>query len=312
MNSAAQLDEYSIERINEEIRAHRRARDAKVREAFAELAVKLVPVEDAGNFEMTEYALRHHVLYESCRGVADGDRARVECAKVLATSSLVAESRACTVSPSGVTLFLWKAQTQQRADGMYDTDPYIVTSLPPRDQRVPAIFREALAQFDESRYRLFFAAGPGIAIILNERERAEAHNSYTLSGLPATIYLDLSASPVRMAESILHESVHCWFNEALAALGEKLAPEVRVYSPWKSAERPVANFLHAVMAFGVLQRYFRDMADSDRVDGWDREYCSIRSGHELDNLRIARRALGSRLDDVQSRDLRRIIRALLA
>jgi hypothetical protein len=311
METQRKLDEDSVERINERIRIRRRVRDAQVRDALKKLAVEAVPAQQTGGLEIAQYALRHHVLYECCRGIADRDYGRLDEAKALGRSRLDSLRTAGTAGPSGDILFLWKAQAQKRVDGMYDSDPYIVTALPPAEP-VPDIFREALVRLGESRYREFFVAGPGIAVILERRERTDAHNSYTLSGLPATIYLDLSASPVRMAESILHETVHCWFNEALAAEGEQLAADMRIYSPWKGTERPIANFLHAVMAFGVLQQYFADMANSDRSDGWDRKYCTTRRGLELENLQAARDALGSRIEEIHSCDLRRVIRSVLA
>jgi HEXXH motif-containing protein len=305
------FDLAAVEQINEGIRAYRLARDAKVRCAFRELAVELEPIENTGSFEIVHYALRHHALYEACRAAALDDRQRMNQAKAVAASGADSIRVACTESPAGGTLFLRKNQTQRRADSIYASDPYIMTALPRQAPEVPSVFRSAMEHLRRSWSQLFFAAAPGVAIILDERDRGEAHHSYTLSGLPSTIYLDLSGSPVRMRESILHETVHCWLNEALAAEKEQLPADVLVYSPWKGVERPIANFFHAVLAFGTLQRYFCDTAADAHTDPWDRSYCLTRSALELENLQAARRALNQRLSHLRSRRLRAVIGALL-
>jgi hypothetical protein len=216
------MEQDLIGRLNERISASRRERDFKVRTAFRELSVPLSPAESAGPLEVTCYALRHHALYEACRGVAAEDLQRVEEAKRLAALEPRLIATACIESPAGAVLALWKDQTRRRPDHIYASDPYIVTDVPASPHSVPDAVVEAMNRLRGSAYRDFFQAAPGIAILLDPRERDEAHHSDTLSGLPATIYVDLSRSLVRLAESILHETVHCWFNEALNAEDEHL------------------------------------------------------------------------------------------
>jgi HEXXH motif-containing protein len=174
-----------------------------------------------------------------------------------------------------------------------------------RPARSKAVLAAALPILTAADPCGFCAAQPGAIVALQFKSREEVSSSYTLSGLFGTIYADFSDSALRNAESVLHESVHCWFNEAMASLGASPSPEAAWYSPWKGCLRPASAFLHAALTFSVLVSFWMIARDLLSLTDWDRAYAADRMASErtnLSNIRHDFQEAVSLLPDVGLRD----------
>jgi HEXXH motif-containing protein len=97
--------------------------------------------------------------------------------------------------------------------------------------------------------------------------------SYSHPDLPATIFFSVckdngTASRLRVAESILHETMHLKLS-----LIERMIPVVipgasgRFFSPWRDELRPAQGVVHGIFVFRTLLEFFKE------AEGWakDRE-----------------------------------------
>ena len=116
----------------------------------------------------------------------------------------------------------------------------------------------------------------GVAVVLSRVGQADTTRSYSLQGLPATAYCELASDSLRVAEVLLHESAHCWFNEQLLANQRTLEETPRWFSPWKDCQRPAFGILHGALAFSGMCLLFAAALESDRSSSFQRLYCQYR------------------------------------
>jgi 8-oxo-dGTP pyrophosphatase MutT (NUDIX family) len=116
----------------------------------------------------------------------------------------------------------------------------------------------------------------GLIVLLEGRELFSASNSYTLSGLPSTIFADVSVSAFRMGETVLHEATHNWLNDCIAAYGIDLPKNKTWWSPWRHCQRPAQGMLQATLVFCRLLQYFYRALGSNQLGAADRLYAERR------------------------------------
>jgi hypothetical protein len=146
-----------------------------------------------------------------------------------------------------------------------------------------------------------------VVIELERKELLEPMNSYTLSGLPGTIFCDFVASEVRLAETLLHESTHTWLNYAFAALQHKGFSSAEYWSPWRHKPRPAYGIVQATLVFSRLCQFFDRCLRCATISEVDRAYCSSRLRVEAQVLRSNLGMLGKALDEVADTALRAVI-----
>jgi HEXXH motif-containing protein len=144
------------------------------------------------------------------------------------------------------------------------------------------------------------APWPGLMVLLEDKRFEAGNNSYTLSDIYGTIYLDVNSSLLRTAETMFHESSHLWLTETLAAYRIGLDPERSYFSPWKGQERPAFGMLHAITIFGLLAIFFRRMSDHPTLTPDERRYCVVRRRLERKNLR----GCGAALEEICAQQIR--------
>ncbi len=94
-----------------------------------------------------------------------------------------------------------------------------------------------------------------IVCLLEAKNPDDTLNSWTISRLPGTVFLDHTDDPYILARDIIHEAGHNWLNDALAATSTTISDDATFYSPWKNTERPAFGFLHACLAFPLTMLF---------------------------------------------------------
>ncbi|WP_052497743.1 MULTISPECIES: HEXXH motif-containing putative peptide modification protein [unclassified Bacillus (in: firmicutes)] len=147
-----------------------------------------------------------------------------------------------------------------------------------------SLIESALELISSSGNSHYLEAGLNILILINEKQLLDTTNSYSIKLLPGTVFTDWTNHDFRLAEAILHESVHNWLNECLDMYGEDLSSSKMWFSPWKNEDRPAFGIVHACMAFSVLSRYFAKLIDDSNISDLARNYAKVRLETEVKNL----------------------------
>ncbi|MET7712304.1 HEXXH motif-containing putative peptide modification protein [Streptomyces sp. NPDC005407] len=99
------------------------------------------------------------------------------------------------------------------------------------------------------------AAHAVVLCLLRTKSLGDTLDSWTITRLPGTVFMDHVGDPVVLARDLIHEAGHNWLNDALTATGCKIDDETRFHSPWKKTMRPAFGFLHACWAFPLTMLY---------------------------------------------------------
>jgi HEXXH motif-containing protein len=152
--------------------------------------------------------------------------------------------------------------------------------------------------------------GLGVAVVLNRQKGREHLESYTVTALRGTIFLDCSESVLRNGETIIHESAHNWLNAAFAALTEPLPPTPTWWSPWRGTDRPLAGILHGIFAFGCVVEFLRRAIASGVGSAEDRDYARRQIENQRKRIALLATELPVMLHHLRSKQLRLLFSAL--
>ncbi|NUK21934.1 aKG-HExxH-type peptide beta-hydroxylase [Streptomyces lunaelactis] len=94
-----------------------------------------------------------------------------------------------------------------------------------------------------------------VLCLLQAKTLGDTLDSWTISRLPGTVFMDHVDDPFILARDLIHEAGHNWLNDALAATGCKVSDTAGFYSPWKRTDRPAFGFLHACWAFPLTMLF---------------------------------------------------------
>ncbi|MFF9555658.1 aKG-HExxH-type peptide beta-hydroxylase [Streptomyces albus] len=94
-----------------------------------------------------------------------------------------------------------------------------------------------------------------VICLLRHKRLGETLDSWSITRLPGTVFCDYTDEPLVLGRDLVHEAGHSWLNDALTAVHAKLDDQVRFFSPWKDAARPVYGFLHACWSFPLMMLY---------------------------------------------------------
>ncbi|GAA2484217.1 hypothetical protein GCM10010406_20610 [Streptomyces thermolineatus] len=135
--------------------------------------------------------------------------------------------------------------------------PYYV--LGPGTQSAPPCLGDLAADAYETAAEAGFgellAAHAVVLCLLRSKKLGDTLDSWTISRLPGTVFMDHVGDPVVLARDLIHEAGHNWLNDALTATGCKLDDDAQFHSPWKQAMRPAFGFLHACWAFPLTMLF---------------------------------------------------------
>ncbi|MFF2142167.1 aKG-HExxH-type peptide beta-hydroxylase [Kitasatospora sp. NPDC058190] len=148
----------------------------------------------------------------------------------------------------------------------YLLNPY-TRPAPGGDQELA---RAAYAVADDTGFGDLLAGHARILAFLGHKQYNDTFDSWTISRLPGTVFVDHVADPAALARDLIHEAGHNWLNDALVATGCKLDDQALFHSPWKRTLRPAYGFLHACWAFPLTMIYTARVLD--RTDGASRRF----------------------------------------
>ncbi|WP_328763999.1 aKG-HExxH-type peptide beta-hydroxylase [Streptomyces sp. NBC_00272] len=135
--------------------------------------------------------------------------------------------------------------------------PYYV--LGPGTEAAPphlcSLAADAYASAARAGFGDLLAAHAVVLCLLRTKNLGETLDSWTISRLPGTVFMDHVDDPVVLARDLIHEAGHNWLNDALAATGCKISDTAHFYSPWKQTKRPAFGFLHACWAFPLTMLF---------------------------------------------------------
>ncbi|NKY31284.1 aKG-HExxH-type peptide beta-hydroxylase [Nocardia gamkensis] len=194
-----------------------------------------------------EYALAHHFLEGAELAARGGDRDTLAWYRTYITAPPPHWSvptnlgPRITQSPEPATL---------RRSPIAET-PYHLLG-PDTESAPPSALALATSAFDvatEFGFGDLVAQHAPIVCLLIERSLEDALNSWTITRLPGTVFLDHVGEPTILARDLIHEAGHNWLNDALTATGITIDDEHSYHSPWKNTQRPTFGYLHSCWAF---------------------------------------------------------------
>ncbi|MFD6183830.1 aKG-HExxH-type peptide beta-hydroxylase [Streptomyces goshikiensis] len=125
---------------------------------------------------------------------------------------------------------------------------------------------DAYASAARAGFGDLLAAHAVVLCLLRTKNLGETLDSWTISRLPGTVFMDHVDDPVVLARDLIHEAGHNWLNDALAATGCKISNTTHFHSPWKQTMRPAFGFLHACWAFPLTMLFTAHALNSTTGD----------------------------------------------
>ncbi|WP_237885751.1 aKG-HExxH-type peptide beta-hydroxylase [Pseudomonas sp. PGPR40] len=190
----------------------------------------------------------------------------------------------------------------------YETPPYLATATALQAEQ--AMFQVSFSKANELLQEWGFAEttsnSVGVIITLREIGMLDASNSYTLSGVPGTMYSDVMKSPLRLAETLLHEATHNWLNDALAVFQPEGFQDEDFWSPWRHKQRPVYGIIQACLVFSKLTQLFAKAIRSNDVSSVDQAYAVSRLRIEQKVLRDQVEVLTTAISRLNLKELRAV------
>lgn len=181
-----------------------------------------------------------------------------------------------------------------RIETTHESPCYLITahtSLAPK--KILSNVHSAISLIEECGYFHFISLSKIICLLDNVANDAPSQ-SYTLECLPGTIFCDFSAHSVRMAEMILHESIHNWLNMAINSEMIEVPNDQTFFSPWRKKLRPVVGLIHAALVFSVLLEFFFYLKKSRQGHEYH-DYLDSRIAVEQRKLEDSKAILGEAL-----------------
>ena len=120
------------------------------------------------------------------------------------------------------------------------------------------------------------------SVHLLDQPEPEYDTSHSSPDLPFTIFVSVppasaAASQLRLAEAMLHESLHLFLSliEQNVDLVRPDCRQLRCYSPWQRAERPLGGVLHGIYVFRGVHDFLRSL-DTVAMKSADRHHVAAR------------------------------------
>ena len=205
----------------------------------------------SGLGQAADYCLAHHVLEGAERAARSGERATFDwyTANPHANAPLISTSL-------GPCIVIAPDLTDLPRSPISET-PYYV--LGPDTEQAPIPLRTlaagAFATAELTGFGTLLVAHAVVVVLLRTKQLGQTLDSWTITRLPGTVFLDHVGKPVVLARDLIHEAGHNWLNDALTATGTKIDDQAKFHSPWKQSMRPAFGFLHACWAFPLTMLY---------------------------------------------------------
>ena len=255
------------------------------------------------------HALLYHSLYELKEAAKIADEARALA--VLSLWNRPAQTQRNLVQTICGDLFIQDSQDSCLARNIDSENEVWVLSGDTMDLEAKpkiSLVQRAVAIAEDVGCGYYLDAALAIVILMKQRELDEPTNSWSVSSLPGTIYMDYQIHPALVAKDLIHESAHCWLNECLDACRESLPSKEAFYSPWKRKMRPAYGIIHAGFAFSCVHNFLTALLGTDIEIPHDvHTACERHLEKETHNLCQARATIESALELLQTQHIRQMV-----
>jgi HEXXH motif-containing protein len=150
-----------------------------------------------------------------------------------------------------------------------------------------------------------------LVVLLHPRRFGDGRSSWANEAFPCTIFTDFYLDPYLLSKDILHETIHGWLNEAMAARRIELPPTPAYYSPWKGKLRPAYGIIHSGMAFSHVVMLLARLASMDDTPAHVKLYARTRIGDEAQRLREAEPGIRAASAQMRCEELEAILDAAM-
>ena len=236
------------------IRSLHRSRIAKIHSVTHPTAPPL-PTGDAS----LDYCLAHHALEGAETAARSDDPDRFDW---YSANPDVGATGKLTPTAVGPRVVISPDLTRLPRSPISET-PYYVLS-PDTDQaplRLRSLAASAYSTAAGHGFADLLAAHAVVLCLLRAKQLGDTLDSWTITRLPGTVFLDHVGDPVVLARDLIHEAGHNWLNDALTATRCRIGDDEHYYSPWKQTARPAFGFLHACWAFPLTMIYTSRVLD---------------------------------------------------
>ncbi|MFD5494617.1 HEXXH motif-containing putative peptide modification protein [Streptomyces sp. NPDC127091] len=200
-----------------------------------------------------DYCLAHHSLEGAEAAARADDTATFDWYITHPDMSAVPNSTPTSVGPRVVVA---PELTELPRSAISETPYYVLgpgTDFAP--PHLGDLAADAYGTAVEAGFGELLAAHAVVLCLLRSKRLGDTLDSWTISRLPGTVFMDHVGDPVVLARDLIHEGGHNWLNDALTATGCKVDDNARFHSPWKQTMRPAFGFLHACWAFPLTMLF---------------------------------------------------------
>ncbi|MFI9327726.1 aKG-HExxH-type peptide beta-hydroxylase [Kitasatospora sp. NPDC052868] len=200
-----------------------------------------------------DYCLAHHALEGAESAARSGERAAFDW---YAASPFVDAATSSTPTTLGPRVVVTPDLTDLPRSPISET-PYYV--LGPDTRSAPIHLRTlaagAFTAAADTGFGPLLTAHAVVVILLRNKQLGQRLDSWTITRLPGTVFLDHIGDRAVLARDLIHEAGHNWLNDAFTATGCKIDDQAEFHSPWKQSMRSAFGFLHACWAFPLTMLY---------------------------------------------------------
>jgi len=143
------------------------------------------------------------------------------------------------------------------ADSAFQSPIYLYDFARKEVEDAPSWLENARQYLISTDFNDFVTQAMGLLIELDPKNDDEHSESYTITALHASIFMDSHSMAARNAETLVHEATHNWLNYLFDFYDEPLPKSPKWLSPWRGVERPVAGMVHAFAAFSFVVLFLR-------------------------------------------------------
>jgi len=129
--------------------------------------------------------------------------------------------------------------------------------------------------------------------------------SFTISGIPHLVFLSDCDKPIKLAENLIHESLHDELNMFMNYYELTEQKNILYYSSWRDDPRPIRGLLHAIYVFtGIFSFYSQSLRTNNTFMQCDKDFMLFRytsiyyelylAYYQLEQVKIELSPLGSR------------------
>lgn len=227
--------------------------DERTRKIHTILSPNAQPQQPTGLDTATDYCLAHHALEGAEAAARSGERTAFDWYTENPDAGAVASSTPTVVGPRVVVA---PDLTDLPRSPISETPYYVIgPSTQPAPIPLRTLAAQAFTTAADAGFGNLLAAHAVVVVLLRSKQLGQTLDSWTITRLPGTVFLDHVGHPVVLGRDLVHEAGHNWFNDALAATGSQIDDRAKFYSPWKQSLRPAFGFLHACWAFPLTMLY---------------------------------------------------------